>query len=103
LYISAEVLYKIFCFQFFICILPSVLMYSRVCPQSVFPGVLTLRTLRVHAPEPRTARTSGDCDQTWRERGTSGYAAFGIIRRLWQRYGLEKGGATLAKFLFYYQ
>jgi len=29
-----------------------------------------------------TARTSDDCGQTWRGRGTSVYAAFGIFKRL---------------------
>jgi len=34
--------------------------------------VLNLRTLGVHAPEPDTAVSSGDCDQTWREREQAG-------------------------------
>jgi len=52
--------------------------------------ILKLNTVGVQAPEPPTARTSDDnCNQTWREKGISGYAAFGIFRRLWQTLALE--------------
>jgi len=40
-----------------------------------------LKTRGVHAPESPTARTNGDIDQTCREKGTSGFAAFGIFKR----------------------
>ena len=42
------------------------------------PGNLT--TMGAHAPKPRTTRTSDDWDQTWCERGMSGYAEFRISR-----------------------
>jgi len=73
---------KPFAFSFsytFFCLSSS--MYSWVCPRSVLYDVLELKTLAVHALKPRTARTSGDCDQTWRERGKSGYVQFGIFKR----------------------
>ena len=64
-------------------------MHSWVCPKSDHDSVLKLKTLRVHAPEPSTACTSGQCDQTRRKWGTSGYATFGIIKRLWQTRAFE--------------
>jgi len=36
-----------------------------------------------------TACISGDCNQTWPGSGTSGYAGFGIFKRLGQTRGLE--------------
>jgi len=43
--------------------------------------------MEVKAPDTPIPRTSGDCDQTWCERGTNGYAAFGIFKMLWQTHG----------------
>ena len=41
---------------------------------------INLLGLRLHSPS---------CDQTWRERGRSGHAAFGILKRFWQIRVLE--------------
>jgi len=58
-----------------------------------WPSVSPLRllkhkTLEVHTPEPRKARSTGGYDQTWWERGESGSAAFGIFKRLLQTRAL---------------
>jgi len=37
-------------------------------PPPILYNFLKLKTLQVHAPEPPTTRTSGDYDQTWREK-----------------------------------
>jgi len=52
-YICLVVLYKTICFQFFICILLSVLLFYVfvTLPQSVFYDILLLKTLSVHAPK----------------------------------------------------
>jgi len=37
----------------------------------------------------RTCYRAGSGDQTWQERGTNGYAAIGIFKRLWKTRALE--------------
>jgi len=55
-YICLEVLHKIICLQFFICILLSIVFHVFVSlPQSVLYDVLLLKTLRVHAPKTPSA------------------------------------------------
>jgi len=61
-------------------------------PQSVLCDVLKRKTLLVHAPKPPIARNSGDCEQTWRERGTSGNGGFGVVKKLRQTRALENKG-----------
>jgi len=82
-HICLLVLYKIICLQIFICILLSVLLFvdSLVCPQLVLYDILKFKTLGMHAAELPTTCTSGDCDQAWRERGISVYAAFRLFKR----------------------
>ena len=64
-------------------------MYLWVSAQSVLRDVLKLKSLGLRAPEPPTARTSGDCDQTQREKETSGYAGLEIFKGLWQNRASE--------------
>jgi len=98
-FICLVILYKIISHQFFTSILPvcHCFMYngeSRSLPSFILYDVLNLKTLGVRALEP-PACTSGDCDQTWRERGTSWYVAFGTFKRFWQTRALGQCFATL--------
>jgi len=74
-YNSLVLLYEIICFYFFIRILLSVhIFYVFVSLPSVLYDCLKLKMPWV--PAPPTASTSSDFDQSCRERGTTGYAAF---------------------------
>jgi len=103
-YICLVFLYKTFCLLFsyaFFCLSFS-FIYSRVCPQAVLYDIVKLKILRKRVAESPTTRTSGNCDETWHESGTSGWTAFRIFKSLWQTYAL-KTRAILANFMLCYQ
>jgi len=57
----------------------------------------------VHAPETSAARTSGDRDQTWLKRGTSGYLCIRDFEKALTNSYLRKQGANLANFMLCHQ
>jgi len=100
-FICLVILYKIISHQFFTSILQVCHCFlhngeSRSLPSFILYDVLNLNfgSACSRTPSSHSARTSGDCDQTWRERGTSWYVAFGIFKRFWQTRALGQCFAT---------